>query len=801
VLLAVLLFAYGRTLGSYFLADDFSEIANCANIFSGDLSVFWSTLKGNYLNVPNMSVWRPCLLVSLLFDYGIWKTNALGYYITNLLYMLGAAWMFYIVLRALTTQWGELESMVASLFAAASFISNPLHCESISYVVGRVDVLCAFFYLVSYWCFIKRGSDENPRWLIGGIIAFWLAMLTKEMAIGLPLLLFATAYVLPELFLRKRGYGIFAGNSSTSYSSRERFEIACKTSAVLWINTVAYFILRLIALGTVTGGYVGSIGASQFSHIFEKWGDFDTLMRIFYPLNSDVFGQGKYEHTTLNIFYFVFAALLICRVVILGAPWRWLALMLAWIFSTLLPIYQLWGLSENLAGSRFVFFLTMPLAAIAPFLILAPPRLGRGGEFVMLFTRRVLPISAEAFALFVIFSCMLTYKNNIPWIHAGKETRACQREAISLASHLRPNQKEILLGIPKKVGGAPMILNGITLECMLNPPYTSSTLANRFLLFDPILYDNPELINVQRLKESLAQPETQGIYVWNSARSAFQSTPPIAHAVESTNDPIEISFPTSSGIQALPYAPDNGEWHEVNGVLNIRGSEKGSALAIAPLKVNPYSYDFVEFDLKRQPCGRSDQAKAFWSSEADPYHWHDLEAPASRNLPCPVQKTGKGIESTHFRVPLSNHWSWFTGGLITRVQVKLPAEDLTVANLKLVSSDHLVPKLRVDGLAASNLGVYSFPQKLSLIVDGSQIDNCAAVQLLLSKANFFFDNLPEESLDEVVKTRFKKAGKQARFEIKKVDLADRGFYQLRAICLDERGHEVGEHSSEVTIKY
>src|ERR1700721_1802969 len=192
-----------------------------------------------------------------------------------------------------------IRSTAFSLLSAALFAASPLHCESVSLMVGRVDIICAFFYLLSLWCFIRKGDNHNRILTATGIIAFWIALLTKEMAIGLPALLSAICFLFPEnLYKELKTGGIFATEKYKKTIS-QKISLIFNITYPLWLSCIFYFIIRYFALGTVLGGYVGSVGASQFSHILEKWQDFDTLSRITVPLSKAVFHEHSIYHTLL----------------------------------------------------------------------------------------------------------------------------------------------------------------------------------------------------------------------------------------------------------------------------------------------------------------------------------------------------------------------------------------------------------------------------------------------------------------------------------------------------------------------
>ena len=142
-----------------------------------------------------MAVYRPWLLMTLFFDYAIWKTNAAGYYFTNLLHYLACTLLIFTLIKLLTSYWSKLRSNLAATFAGAIFAAHPLHCESVSWVVGRVDIVCLTYYLLGLVSVALYVRGLNKKWLILTFVSFWLGILTKEMAIGLPVTATALAFL------------------------------------------------------------------------------------------------------------------------------------------------------------------------------------------------------------------------------------------------------------------------------------------------------------------------------------------------------------------------------------------------------------------------------------------------------------------------------------------------------------------------------------------------------------------------------------------------------------------------------
>lgn len=126
--------------------------------------------------------YRPVAMVSFLLDYQIWKLNPYGYHLTNLLLHLATTVLFYLVGR-------KLFSDTAVIVATFIFALHPIHTESVSFISGRTDVLCAMFYLAALWLYLTEKHKMLCR--SAAVLCFAAALLAKEMAVTLPVILVA----------------------------------------------------------------------------------------------------------------------------------------------------------------------------------------------------------------------------------------------------------------------------------------------------------------------------------------------------------------------------------------------------------------------------------------------------------------------------------------------------------------------------------------------------------------------------------------------------------------------------------
>ncbi len=794
----IALSAFSRTINSYFLEDDFGEVLYVSQIFAGDWQKIITNFTGNYMEIPTMKVYRPCLLLSIMSDYALWGTKAYGYFITNIVFLIAAAVALYMVLIELTRSWYRPRSILFAIFSAALFASSPLHCESISLMVGRVDIICAFFYLLSFWSFIRRGDRNDTLLTILGVLSFWIAMLTKEMAIGLPVLLSAASFLFPDIFMKKaKADGVFT-SEQVKPSWYQRIILALTISYPIWLSCLVYFTIRYFALGTIFGGYVGSVGASQFGHILQKWTDLDALYRVIFPLSKAVFTEQNFFYFTLLLIYASIFVLFFAKLIISGIPRKWLVFLGVWSLTTLAPIYQLWGLGLNLEGARFLFFLTIPLSIFLPLLIFAPTHMenamsnlkGNILNDINLTELKILIPATVLLCLLVLIDTTATAKNNIPWVHAGAQTKALLEEGQKLAQILPANQKAIILGIPKEVDGAHVVYNGSTFNFIMSPPFAKQSYVDKFITFDPVLFGNADLINTSRFKECLSKTDMAGCYLWQTDKKTFE---PLHLIVPKTllMSPLVLSLPNPKEIMR-PFTSERGFWHIESDHIEILNCEKGSTIVISPINIDPFLYDLIEIEASiTPPPDAKNITVSWWSSPTSP-------------LPTQNKAPADSVDGEYqtYRVALSKHWRWFTNGQIQQLQIDFPPlQSMSIKNIRLLNSENTLPKLVVKDIQPDNRGVYPIDKNgFNLEVNANQIKDCASIKLEYSKPNYFFDSFDSDG-EEAVLSSITSQETVKNLLFNPDTLSGPGYYQLRAIGLDKDGHYIGGWSDPLTIKF
>lgn len=133
------------------------------------------------------SNYHPLTLLSYKVDFALFGYDAWGYRLHNVILHGLCSVVFFAILRSFSM------GTLLSLFLAGFFALHPLRLESVVWISERKDVLCALFYLLSFyfWRLSVLGEERGRnRWLVAlSLCAAALAFLSKAMAVTLPVVI------------------------------------------------------------------------------------------------------------------------------------------------------------------------------------------------------------------------------------------------------------------------------------------------------------------------------------------------------------------------------------------------------------------------------------------------------------------------------------------------------------------------------------------------------------------------------------------------------------------------------------
>jgi Tfp pilus assembly protein PilF len=132
--------------------------------------------------------YQPLTMMSYMADYRFSGLNPRGYHLTSVLFHCINALLVFALIFGLSGN--ALVAFIAALF----FAVHPLRVESVAWISGRKDVIFSFFYLLSLVAFLRYRRNGRRLFFGLSILLFFCSLLSKPMAVTLPLVLLLIEY-------------------------------------------------------------------------------------------------------------------------------------------------------------------------------------------------------------------------------------------------------------------------------------------------------------------------------------------------------------------------------------------------------------------------------------------------------------------------------------------------------------------------------------------------------------------------------------------------------------------------------
>ncbi len=143
----------------------------------------WESIKpeesGNY--------YRPIFLLWLRINDAVFGLEPWGWHLTTILAHLGVTLLVYFLASRIA---GE---RLTAAVAAMIFGLHPAHIEAVAWPSGVTEPLLGALLIASFLCYLKTREPRSraPAWQAASLLLFAVAMLAKETALVLPMLVFA----------------------------------------------------------------------------------------------------------------------------------------------------------------------------------------------------------------------------------------------------------------------------------------------------------------------------------------------------------------------------------------------------------------------------------------------------------------------------------------------------------------------------------------------------------------------------------------------------------------------------------
>lgn len=204
---------YYNAVGNGFVFDDYLLVVNHAAIplVASDPTLAFS---------PKVLGYRPLRTLSYALDYQIGGMQPWMFHLGNIFYHWIAACLVFLMVFRLVANEAIVGSPGAAtnspdtnsptsgfawrvaLFTAVLWAVHPIQTEAVTYISGRRDILTGLFFFLGVYAFLRfrtPGLELQTRrrmvWIGIAFLAYGLGLLSKEMAVTLPLVMLCYDYV------------------------------------------------------------------------------------------------------------------------------------------------------------------------------------------------------------------------------------------------------------------------------------------------------------------------------------------------------------------------------------------------------------------------------------------------------------------------------------------------------------------------------------------------------------------------------------------------------------------------------
>jgi tetratricopeptide (TPR) repeat protein len=390
LILAVLSAAiYANSIPGSFVVDDYERWQDTAWIENRPIL----TVIGEFFTPGRAPLYRPIPYALHAIDYRLWGANASGFHITNIILHILATGLVYLVgLRI-------LRSRIAALIGALLFAAHPIHTEAVTYIAGRTDLTMTVFALLSFLLYLEaRRMSGGRRHILyaASAVAFGLALMSKEAAVALPLIV-----ILYHLYF-------------SSGDRRHRWRAFVIPVAVLILLGSVYLGMSF----TIGGGTNVDVGEAGLLHqAYTALRAFGAYLRaLAVPIDPTLvldfsWSESFAEPGSLSALLITLGFLALVGITFRSA--RRLSFGLAWIITAILPVSNLLAVSEKpLYAERFLYLPSVGFCFALAYLICKAGSTTRRAPAHERSARGAFIIAAAVVAVF----SFLTIRRNRDWI-------------------------------------------------------------------------------------------------------------------------------------------------------------------------------------------------------------------------------------------------------------------------------------------------------------------------------------------------------------------------------------------------
>ncbi|MFQ5455959.1 MAG: tetratricopeptide repeat protein [Nitrospirota bacterium] len=392
----IIVVIYYNSLDNSFHYDDYHSIVENSFIRGiGNIPSFFLTTLTFSGYERFAKSYRPLLLVSYTINYYFGKLDPYGYHLVNIIIHLLCSVFLYLIVKEITGDYN------ISLLSGILFALMPINTDAVNYITARSSLLSTSFYLLSFLFFIYFRVYGRITHYFLFLISFAAALLSKEIAITLPVILFVY-----DCYFVKKEY-------------RKGLKSAMVHLPFL-ITGIIYLIIRKIMTGTAIGE--GTLTGTRDINLFysssltavKMMGKYIHLMFLPFGLSAE------HELTTptsifespviLSVVVLSLFFIILYRLFFKSSSSRIISFFILWFFITILPILIL-----PFTGHSSIFQENRGYLSGISFAIISGILLVKLYEYLSRSSKRLLPLYFSILCLLLIFYSIGVVRRNSVW--------------------------------------------------------------------------------------------------------------------------------------------------------------------------------------------------------------------------------------------------------------------------------------------------------------------------------------------------------------------------------------------------
>jgi hypothetical protein len=253
--------AHAETAQYWFVAPDTLPLIETSRVRTivDVVELFAQPLMAGTDFVDTALFYRPISSLSYALDYAAWQLSPSESHITNVLLHGTASVLVAVTIAKITRR------LAVGYLSAVLFAVHPLTIGVIPAISRRQDVLLTIFVLSAFILFVRSHREKSSRLLGGALVAYTLALGSKETAVVLPGMVFIWLAIYRE-----------------TDKNRSTLLRAVSGTAPFVLVTMAYVLVRLVVLDGIGGYRASAAPGPGISILFVP---LKYLLWIFQPTN------------------------------------------------------------------------------------------------------------------------------------------------------------------------------------------------------------------------------------------------------------------------------------------------------------------------------------------------------------------------------------------------------------------------------------------------------------------------------------------------------------------------------------